>query len=182
MKRVLWGIALFFSLVSCDFEEEVQEALINSIRINQNVEELFTIPVIEELGEQEPIVIPIDTEELLDEINESETATLESAFLGDTVISIPEGSDATFDFLDSLSIVISSGPFAGVMLARISNIPEGATELTLTLAEDAPDIADIIESGDFDLEINYSVNDYLDEPLVLELIANLLVDLGLSIR
>ena len=49
MKRFfLLASALVCSFTSCDVEEEVEEAINNSIEINQMVEEEFTLPTVVE--------------------------------------------------------------------------------------------------------------------------------------
>jgi len=174
---------LVFSFTSCDIEsleEDLEDSVENSIEINQTVEEEFSIPQITEIGEQEPVEVSIDTQEILDALSETDQATLESVSLEDAQIVIPEGIDATFDFLESLSIVITSGDFAGTELASITEIPEGATELSLTVTEGAPNLVELIESGDFEIEINYTVDELLAEGLDLEIISDFLVDLGIN--
>lgn len=186
MKNFLIGCFLAFSFISCDLDgEKVEDLVANSIDVHQDVEENFVLPAILLVGDQDPITVPVDTNALLDQIKDVEGGGIDSALIEDTKLVIANGEDdnANFDFLEELSIVISSGTFTGTTLASVGDIPEGATELDLILADfdDNFDLVKLIESGDFDLEVQYSADEILAEPLNIDLISSFLVGVDLDL-
>lgn len=185
MKKLnLILIALVINFMSCDnVKDEAEKLIENQIQIEETVEEEFSIPVVSGVGEQEPIVIPIDVAELTAAIEDqgNDVAAIGSASIEDVQIAIPEGSDANFDFLESAELIISSGEFAGTVIATIDDIPEGATVLDLVPAEGAADLVELIESGDFDITINFTTDEELSEPLTLELISEFLIGIDVEL-
>ena len=176
-------LASILSFVSCDIKQEIENLIEENAEVNETIEEDFEVPVIETIGEQEPIIIPVDTTELTDAIEEEggDFASLDSASIEDIQIAIPEGSDATFNFLESASVVISSGEFAGTVLATIDTIPENATILDLTPTDEAANLVELLESGNFDLEVNFVADETLAEPLQIELISEFLVGFDIEL-
>lgn len=142
---VLLTAALLVLMSSCDLLEDL------GIDVTTNEEEFqFVIPV-QEAGThvlyEENVVSDLDSivkaeGYSLDQINEAKLYKCE--------ISIVSPETATFDAFESVTAILSTGSIeSGEVIAEISSIPAGATELTLVPEE--ADLKGYLDNSDYTL-------------------------------
>lgn len=179
-KLILIASALIFSFTSCDIKDEVESVINDNISpVEKEVSEDFSIPALV-AGNQKLDPIKVDTSAINEEIDNVENASIEQVSIDDLEIAITtEG--ATFDFLNSIEIVIINAAGEEETLFNFDDIPEGATSLKLPEGTEIDNLKDLLEGDNFELGFNLDVKETFTDPIELELISNFLVQLGVNL-
>ena len=181
MKKVFLAL-MCFSLFACEaIEDAVENALEESIEIEETVSEDLEIPILEQ-GENILDVITIDLTDVNSIIEDytSDNYSIDELEIEDLVLSIQD-ADQTFDFLDSFEVSIASGDLAGTVIASLDNIPEGATSLNAEITDNLIDLIEILDNNEVDLEVSLQTNSSTDQIIDVEIITDFLVGLDIDL-
>ena len=181
MKKVFLALVCF-SLFACEaIEDAVENALEESIEIEETVSEDLEIPILEQ-GENILDVITIDLTDVNSIIEDytSDNYSIDELEIEDLVLSIQD-ADQTFDFLDSFEVSIASGDLAGTVIASLDNIPEGATSLNAEITDNLIDLIEILDNNEVDLEVSLQTNSSTDQIIDVEIITDFLVGLDIDL-
>lgn len=182
-KIILIAIAFILSFTSCSLEDKIEDAVNDKIStIEQEISEEFIIPALAK-GERSVDPTTIDTSVLqkqIDQVNGNSSVSIDDITLDELEITIiTEG--ATFDFLNSIEVILLNENGENKTLANFNDIPEGATSLKLPEDDNINGLESLLEEDGFKLGFNLDVKDDLTEQIELELISNFLIDIDFSL-
>jgi len=181
MKKVFLAL-MCFSLFACEaIEDAVENALEESIEIDETVSEDFEIPILE-AGDTTLDPISLDLTEVNDAIEEytTDNYSVDEVVIDRLVLEIDE-EGKNFDFLDSFEVSIASGTLEGTVIASLDNIPNGATSLNAEITDNLIDLLDILNSDEVDLEISIETNSIVEETIAIEIISDFLIGLDIEL-
>ena len=182
-KIILIASAFILSFTSCSLEDKIEDAVNDEIStIEQEISEKFTIPGLLK-GEQSLDSITIDTsviQQQIEVVNGNSSVSIDDVTLDELEITIiTEG--ITFDFLNSIEVILLNENGENRTLANFNDIPEGATSLNLPEDDNINGLESLLEEDGFKLGFNLDVKEDLTEQIDLELISNFLIDVDFSL-
>ena len=189
MKNILIIIStLFLTLTSCNLEEKFQNSFNNTVSsFRQDITEKIIIEAIDFVQENTTNVeFDIDTSEIIEQINNNSGGLIdvEDITLDDIEIKLIEGSrQADFDFIDALSLTLSTIDNLEPIILDFGEIEQGATSLTLPEGTDTS-ILRLIEETDqneINVVMNLVTNTDIENDIEIELISILLAQLGIGL-